>query len=590
VLLAGVTSSLLAAGAAGADSGPGWIAFTTTATPGRVVVVRADGSAVQTVSPQQFYASDPAWSPDGSRLAYALNPGSGAAEIFTAAPDGGDLRQVTHDAVSTGAVSGIANVQPSFSPDGGRLAFLKVVRTTAASGSITSEFDVWTIAVDGTDARRITADGGDKRGVAWQPHGSLLAYNRRDADGSYGLYVVPARGGPPARVAQTAVASFPVAWSPDGTRLAFLDAAGHPAVVKPDGSGLRELTRRLTDAPAWSPDGARVVYGGYRVFPDLTTRYGPYATSDVFSFDLATGDERRLTGDVDDTSVRDSQNDVPFFWPDGSRIFFRTLRGGGPLWMMNPDGTCEQPWAPQIQAGLAGPVWQPGARPGLGGLSCADLRVHVSLDRPQVALRSPATATVVVENDGNLAAADVRLTVGGDHGTIATGDSRCVASVPPTGLDCSLGSLQPQTTTTLDLQLSAPTTGFLSAHVEASTATPDPTAGDHEALVATSVLPCTLAGTTGADTLWGTPGHDHICGLPGPDHLYGRAGADYLDAGSGDDVIYGGPGRDLIRGGGGRDVIFARDGQRDTIDCGTEPDTAVVDRIDRVTGCERVLR
>ena len=90
--------------------------------------------------------------------------------------------------------------------------------------------------------------------------------------------------------------------------------------------------------------------------------------------------------------------------------------------------------------------------------------------------------------------------------------------------------------------------------------------------------------------LQGTPANDHICGLPGFDHLYGRGGADYLDGGSGDDVIYGGRGRDLIRGAGGRDVIFARDGRRDTIDCGTEHDTAVVDRIDRVTNCERVLR
>jgi len=46
----------------------------------------------------------------------------------------------------------------------------------------------------------------------------------------------------------------------------------------------------------------------------------------------------------------------------------------------------------------------------------------------------------------------------------------------------------------------------------------------------------------------------------------------------------------VIEAKGGRDVIFARDGERDVIDCGTERDTAVVDRLDVVSNCERVLR
>jgi hypothetical protein len=63
-----------------------------------------------------------------------------------------------------------------------------------------------------------------------------------------------------------------------------------------------------------------------------------------------------------------------------------------------------------------------------------------------------------------------------------------------------------------------------------------------------------------------------------------------IDAGSGDDVIYPGAGHDTILGKGGNDIVYARDGQRDYIDCGTEHDIAVVDKLDHVHHCEVVAR
>jgi hypothetical protein len=45
-----------------------------------------------------------------------------------------------------------------------------------------------------------------------------------------------------------------------------------------------------------------------------------------------------------------------------------------------------------------------------------------------------------------------------------------------------------------------------------------------------------------------------------------------------------------LLGGAGNDVINARDGQRDLVNCGSGVDTAVVDKLDRVVGCEHVSR
>lgn len=89
----------------------------------------------------------------------------------------------------------------------------------------------------------------------------------------------------------------------------------------------------------------------------------------------------------------------------------------------------------------------------------------------------------------------------------------------------------------------------------------------------------------------------------GPAALYGRGGGDLLISNSyGPTNVYGGTGNDRIQGGyyadgleggSGNDRIRSREAQqpaKDTIKCGPGFDTAIVDRLDRVSGCERVLR
>jgi hypothetical protein len=108
-----------------------------------------------------------------------------------------------------------------------------------------------------------------------------------------------------------------------------------------------------------------------------------------------------------------------------------------------------------------------------------------------------------------------------------------------------------------------------------------------------------LVGSPHADTLIGTPRHDLIYGLGGADRIFGKGGNDYLlggpgadraNGGAGADRLRGGPGRDRIDGGPGPDVIFARDGEPDSIDCGSGHDVAVVDQQDVTRGCEVVSR
>lgn len=82
-------------------------------------------------------------------------------------------------------------------------------------------------------------------------------------------------------------------------------------------------------------------------------------------------------------------------------------------------------------------------------------------------------------------------------------------------------------------------------------------------------------------------------GTNGPDRLVGTAQNDTLKGLSGNDVLIGKGDGDRLIGGAGNDTIYARDGERDVVDCGSGRDVvrADPDNEDRVlNNCERVLK
>jgi uncharacterized delta-60 repeat protein len=117
-----------------------------------------------------------------------------------------------------------------------------------------------------------------------------------------------------------------------------------------------------------------------------------------------------------------------------------------------------------------------------------------------------------------------------------------------------------------------------------------------------------LRGTRKRDVLTGTPGGDRanalagsdvLRGLAGADCLTGGAGRDRVDGGAGNDKLKGGAGTDSLNGGAGRnsyaagagnDRVNARNGVRETVNCGAGRDSVRADRSDRLRGCERVNR
>jgi hypothetical protein len=101
----------------------------------------------------------------------------------------------------------------------------------------------------------------------------------------------------------------------------------------------------------------------------------------------------------------------------------------------------------------------------------------------------------------------------------------------------------------------------------------------------------TLLGGDGNDALFGAGGNDVLKGEAGNDTLSGGLGRDSLDGGAGSDKLTGGPGLNKYKAGAGNDSVNARNGVKETVDCGTgKKDSASIDKRDKVRGCEKVKR
>ena len=104
-----------------------------------------------------------------------------------------------------------------------------------------------------------------------------------------------------------------------------------------------------------------------------------------------------------------------------------------------------------------------------------------------------------------------------------------------------------------------------------------------------------FSGGDGDDVIHGGGGNDNLSGDYGQDQVFGDAGNDDLFGNDGHDTVDGGPGTDSLFGNDEDDTLLARDGERDSINCGIGTDLVKADSLDVFSGsvsgpCESVER
>lgn len=232
----------------------------------------------------------PAFSPDGSKIAFSAQVRGNPSNVWTADADGGNLNQVTVD----------GGRFPSWYPDGKQVAFLsdrqgqrkfwsiaavgggekvlfeldgiEIPRMSPDAKQVAVNFtkdgiiNVATVATAGNELKQLTFDKELAGWPCWSPDGKLLALEIKRGDDTH-IAIISSKGGEPVQLTSEHGQSWPYSWSPDGDKIVFAgerNGVWNLWWVSRSDRTTKQLTHNTKlnaffRYPAWSPLANRIV-------------------------------------------------------------------------------------------------------------------------------------------------------------------------------------------------------------------------------------------------------------------------------------------------------------------------------------------